>query len=654
MSRVSVRKWMLFLAFAAVWLALRVFWLDGDSGIPSFWEYGYHVTDEGYYLSGGKELYLWGSAVDLDRGECLTYGYAAGMQWLSYIAHRLFGLSTWAWRIPFFAIYFLAALLGYRHVERRSGTCFAFPVCVTTAILPLMVVYERTASNDTLMAALVVISYAVAFGKGIWRIPAAALIVSFLILIKPAVWALLPIPLSAVLSDRKTRTAWLDAVLFVGLAVVFAFGWKALAAWTVADEASALGMTSWQVLGKLKANYGLPDFLNLANDFKAFAAYPRDPSYCLLGPVALFLTAFPIAFFVRQLMRRKWNAHLLIYLSVPAYVGAASVMNTLYTHYFIPMIALLPILLSAVREDLAEEASDTVSDRRALIVDLLGVLLLSGAAVYFVALSVEQPAVIQKFYSRVYNLPAENPWGGTAVFLIFGTLAASAFVALRSWKRTFRTDWPAVVLGLFVVLSVTFAVYPALHLAPVLRLDAGRYMAPFVINALAGGLLTFALFLHPEILRKRLSCAVGFLALVALAYVATPTWRLAAVELLRPATHVHAAVAAELAKLVPENAVVIGERTDQAFISLPVRTAATFISNSDPTPVIEALWKRDPNMPLFAFADSQHAYNLQHYQKHQQEFQLQLVKTFKMPSFATGRPADVHLCRIIDRRPRSK
>jgi len=577
------------------------------------------------------------------------------MHWLSYLAHKLFGLSAWAWRLPFFVLYFVGAVMMFGHVARRSGTWFAFQTCTALAIFPLTIVYERTASNDTLMTALLVVSYVVAFGKGSWRIPVSSLIVSFLILVKPAVWALLPVTLSGVLSERKTRSACLDAALFVVLSVAFAFGWKAIAAATVSGEAAQLGMSSWTVLKKLCANYGLPDFFNFANDFKAFAAFPRDPSYQLLGPIAVILAAFPLAFLVRQVLRRKWNAHLLLYASVPAYVGAVSVMNTLYTHYYLPMIGLLPILLSALREDLAEEeGADEALPIKPILVDAILFLTVCGVGLLFLSSFSEVPAALQNVYSRIYNLPADNPWSMTGGFLAVGMVLGLVVLLIRRGVKDVWKDGLAAGVGMFAALSVSLAAYPAVHLAPYLRLESMRFLAPMALNLIAGGVLLLVFFVHPRLARKRWTIGALLPAFVVLTYVATPTWRSAAVEILRPATHVHAEVARELQKLVPEGSVVIGERTDQAFLSLPIRTAATFISNSDPTLVIEALWKRDPSLKLFAFADSQHAYNLQHYQKHQKEFQLQLVKTFKMPSFATGKPADVHLCRIIDRRPKAK
>ena len=64
---------LLLIAFIAIYLAFRIPWMSSDPGIPSVWEYGYNSTDEGYYLSGGKEKLLWGHFVDLPRSEAFTY-----------------------------------------------------------------------------------------------------------------------------------------------------------------------------------------------------------------------------------------------------------------------------------------------------------------------------------------------------------------------------------------------------------------------------------------------------------------------------------------------------------------------------------------------------------------------------------------------------
>ena len=118
-------------------------------------------------------------------------------------------------------------------------------------------------------------------------------------------------------------------------------------------------------------------------------------------------------------------------------------------------------------------------------------------------------------------------------------------------------------------------------------------------------------------------------------------------ELLRPGTHFHEKAAVELKKLLPDDAVVIGERSNQMLMSLPIRTATTIVANSDPIPVIESVLKENPSAKLYALADSQHAYNLQHYKEHAKEYRLDPMKEFKMPSFGNGSPASVYLCRIV-------
>ena len=97
----------------------------------------------------------------------------------------------------------------------------------------------------------------------------------------------------------------------------------------------------------------------------------------------------------------------------------------------------------------------------------------------------------------------------------------------------------------------------------------------------------------------------------------------------------------------PSDAIVLGERSNQAFMSLPVRTASLFIHNSVPQSLVDELLRRDPGVKLYGLFDSQHAYCLQNMSKCADRYTLKLVKTFKMPSFADGRPADVHLCRIV-------
>ena len=640
-----MKRWFWFAAFAVAWLALRVFWIDCDSGIPSMWEYGFHVTDEGYYLGGGKEMYLWGSFVDLVRQESLNYGYSAGTHWLGYLAYCVFGLSDWAWRIPFVAVYFIAWLMMFRHVARKSGEGFAFAVCLAVSSIPLVVVYERGGSNDVLIGALLMISYVLAVGKGWWRIPAAAVVMGYIITIKPSVWAFIPIVLAGILDGRKTRVWWKGAAAFVILAIAFVYAWQGVMALTVLDVAKAAGMSPWKVLMSVHANYGLPSVTDIAKDFLCVSTFPRDPSSKILAAVAVLISVVPLALFLSNVLRRKWNGHLLLYLGVPVYVGGLTLIATQYSHYYLPMMVMLPAVFSAMQEDFAELSVEKGALKRLGIECALGLGVL-GVGLLFLSSSVGDPKELVKVYSRIYNFPEANVWTMTWKLLLVCVLAGVAVLAIRRGPGGAKREGWAWAIVLFGVASVAFAAYPGFLLAPRLRVAAGDFFAPMTVGLAVGLLFAYVLFACPQAFaRKGVVLAVPVGTILA-CYLAVPTWRSAAIELVRPGTHIQDEVAKEVGKLVPHDAIILGERSSQVCMSLPIKTSTTFLANSNPLPVIEALRKRDPNVKLYALADSQHSYMLKHFMENKNKVRLELVKTFKMPSFAAGKPVDVYLCRI--------
>ena len=636
--------WLLLLAFATIYLAFRLPWITSDPGIQSVWEYGYNATDEGYYLSGGKEKLLWSFFVDLPRNEVFTYGFSAGTHWLSYLAHLAFGLSTWAWRIPFLAIYLCAWLAAFCHISKRTSATAAFALCTSVSLVPMVVAYERTASNDALIAAILVLSYVCAAGKSTWRVLLAGLIAGSIILVKPSVWVLLPIAAAGAAEGNKLISCVKRLAMFCGVAIASAFCWKLVVALSVIPDAAQAGVSIWEIVRRTTTHYPLPPIFDFASHFKGLSAFPRDPSIQLLGVIATLIVAVPFAMAARGVLAKRWNGRLLLFLAVPAYVAAVSVMNTIYTHYFLPVVTMLPVLFCAMSQELDEGEEESMTWKKTATT-LLPVLAVCAVAAIFLATYSVPPAVSQNFYSRIYNFPPKNVWGLTwSIMLVFTIAAPIAIWALRGFKPP-KLSAVAWILASFVAASVVFAALPAAQLAPYMKKSASDYFAPLAVSLVVSAVFLVAIF------GKRLpSCAISVFALplcVLAMYIATPNWRTSLAELLRSGTHYHAEAAAEIAKLVPEDAVVIGERSNQMLMSLPIRTATTFAANSDPIPVIESILKAKPDAKLYALADSQHAYNLQHYREHAKEYALQPVKTFKMPSFGTGTPADVYLCKII-------
>ena len=639
----KMKFWLLLLAFAAIYLLFRLPWITCDPGIQSVWEYGYNATDEGYYLSGGKEKLLWGCFVDLPRNEVFTYGFSPGTHWLSYIAHLAFGLSTWAWRIPFLAIYLCAWLAAFCHVAKRAGATAAFALCASASLVPMVVAYERTASNDALIAAILVLSYVCATGRSIWRVVAAGLLASSIVLVKPSVWVLLPIVAAGTVEDNSIRSCVKRLAVFFGVAVAGSFLFKLVVALSVLPEAARAGTTVWEVVRKTTTHYPLPPIFDFASHFKGLSAFPRDPSIQLLGAISPLLVAIPFAMAARNAVNRRWNGRILLFLAIPAYVAAVSVMNTIYTHYFLPVVAMLPILLCAISQELDDcDGECPAWGKMAVPYGLVLAACCVGAI--FLASNSAPPAVSQNFYSRIYNFPRNNVWGETwPLMLAFTAVATLALAAIRGFRLK-GLEVVAWAASAFVASSVVFAALPAFQLAPYMKKGASEYYSPLVASLAASALFLVAIF-GKRLPRRAISVFALPLCVVAM-YLATPCWRGAFMELVRPGTHLHAEAAKELAKLLPKDAIVIGERSNQMLMSLPIRTATTFAANSDPIPVIESVLKSEPDAKLYALADSQHAYNIQHYREHSKEYSLKLIKTFKMPSFGAGKPSDVYLCKI--------
>ena len=642
-----IKFWFLLLAFAAIYMLCRLPWISCDPGVPSLWEYGYNATDEGYYLSGGKEKFLWGYFVDLARNEAFTYGFSAGTHWLSYVAHLLFGLSTWTWRLPFLAIYLCSWLAMFWHVAKRTDALVSFALCVSTSMIPMVIAYERTASNDALIGALLVLSYVCAAGGTRLRIVLAGVLAGMVILVKPSVWVLLPIVAAGVVQDRELRSCIRMAALFAVVAVMSAISCKLLVALSVMPDAARAGVTVWEVVKMTTTHYALPPIFDFASHFKGLSAFPRDPSIQLLGAVAPLICAIPFAMAARNAMSRRWNGHLLLFLSVPAYIAAVSVMNTIYTHYFLPAVMILPILLSAiVSESEGGDVTEGGVDWKKVVQPLLLAFALCAIGALFLASYSAAPSIVQNFYSRIYNFPAKNVWGLTWPIVFVFAVVATGVLVLANGIKVAKTHVFAWLASALVTGSVVFASIPAFLLAPYIKKTASEYFAPMIISLVTASLFLAVIFGRKGRLpcRPFLACAIPLCML--LSYVFIPTWRTAFFELAKPGTHRHAEMAKDLESLLPKDAIVIGERSNQMLMSLPIRTATTFAANSDPIPVVESILKAEPNAKLYALADSQHAYNLQHYREHANEYRLRHVKTFKMPSFGNGAPADVHLCEI--------
>ena len=490
-------------------------------------------------------------------------------------------------------------------------------------------------------------AYVTATGKCKWRLFAASFLTGLIVLVKPPVWALIPAVTAGILKMPKFRTWWTDVSCYVASTVAFVFLFKFLVALSVIPDAHQANVSIWEIVRRTTTHYPLPNITDFASHFKGLSAFPRDPSYALLGVSTVFVFILPICMSMKNLVNFRFNGNTLLFVSIPAYIAAINVMNTQYTHYFIPALMFLPIVVNAAADEIKIDLHDnTIKLIRVLPVFCLivamctiGLLILSD---YTIA-----PQLAQHYYSRIYNFPAKNVWGITSPLMLIFVLSVLIFLLVLRGPRHARQNALAWTASAFFAASVVFAALPAVQMAPYLRQEPTFYFAPMSVVLVASAvLMAFVFGIKGDFSRNRFM-TLFFVASIAICYVVTPNWRKAAYELVQPATHYHATVAKELAELLPPDAIVIGERSNQMLMSLPIRTASTFAANSNPIPVIKSILASNPSAKLYALADSQHAYNIKHYREHSKEFALHLVKSFKMPSFGTGAMSDVHLCKIV-------
>ncbi len=632
-----------------VWCLLRLPWITCDGGIPSVWEYGYYVTDEGYYLSGGKEKYLWNAFVDLDRIEAFTYGFSPGTHILSWLSHLCFGLSVWSWRVPFMLVNLAAWLALFNFIAKKTRPLYAFFLCVSVSCTPMIVAYERTASNDVLIGSLLVLSYVVASCKGRMSLWFSALIGSAIILVKPSVYVLLPVVAAGILSAKHYRNKWIDVAVFFAASAVFIVAFRILPALLVYNDAVAQNATMWDVVKKTTTHYPLPDITDIPMVLKGLSNFPRDPSGVLLGVWIIVLTVCPVMVFCKNILSSRWSPNMILYVMIPAYIAGISIMNTLYTHYFIPVMMMIPVLWMRMREDL-RCGGLYVKDRRMLkVAVIVFISAVSGFVIYLLGMNLRiAPDVLQRYYARIYNFSTENIWFLTFPYIL--SFAVCATVAV--WGFTRHPGWRGtglLLMSFFVSIicaSVCFAQFPAVLVAPLMQQPQSKYLVNMMFCIIGGtAFILFATGAVKCLTTSRIWFVIPVCGVV-LSMIFNPAWQNAATELLRAGTHYHQKAAVVLKKILPPNAIVIGERSNQMLMSLPIRSATTFPTNSDPIPIIEKLAKKRPDVPLFALIDSQHSYCVQHYEKNKDRYVLIPVHKFRMPSFGTGKLSDVHLCFI--------
>ncbi len=623
-------------------IVTRWAWIDCDGGTPSLMEYGYFATDEGFYTGGGKQKLLFGRFINATRAAPCTYAICPSSHVLAWFAFSIFGQTTWAHRVLPFFISSAAWLCLFHFLSRKTLAWIAFLLCAVCLSNPFLMVYGRTACNDTLMASVLLFGYIVSRKKGLLLPFLGGFIFGFGLWVKQSIWVLFPLGLSGAAMTSAPNERWRRmASCFFGflVSVCVQYGLiRLIIYWDAVSQDVSID----HLMTVSDSSYPLPNPFDWAQTMRGLSSFPRCPSDGLLSVWITLFLVLPTLLLLRRLTDtpRRWDGRLLLYLTLPLYAAGIIILPVFYAHYYIPIIVFVPIVWFEARRDLKAWAGKNPYLSAALMaVAILYVLVSFKSFVIYP----DQAVSLTPFLSNAYNLPQNIVWSRNGLYIL---AAAGLFTVLGLWARSRK---PTVAVALGVVLSALGVADLCFSQLPLS--EAYKYTTVFSVTMkdvacvlqVCSLILFFVVWGMPQVFGRSIRWYLLLLAIFACATLANPVWRAGAYELTQRG-HLHKQAVAALAKLVPDDAVVFGERAPQLFLSLKTRVSP--VPNHNPVPFVLDVHKKFPERPLFALLDSEHNYHFKHYEDNKDKIRTTVVHTLQLPSFNTGLPSNVYLVRL--------
>lgn len=620
-------------------------WIDCDGGTPSLTEYGYFVTDEGYYASGGKLKFLYDMFINVPLASPCTYAICPSSHLLTWVSFLVFGQTTWAHRVFPFLFCTMAWMGLFFFLSRKTRAWIAFILCACCVLNPFLMVYERTMCNDTLMASVLLLGYIVARRKGLLAPILGGCIFGLGLWIKPSIWVLFPIGLSAAAMSISPKDRIRRIVYFsLGFAVSICVQYGLIRA-LIYEDAVSQDVTIAQLLKISNSSYSLPNLFDLVSTFKGLSSFPRYPSDGLLGLwIPLFLV-LPALLLIRRLTEKpiRLDGRLLLYMTLILYTIGISIIPTFYAHYYIPVITFAPIVWFEARRDLKLWAEN--QHWSAPLLMALAIFYIVSSFATFVV-KPENAEEINAFLSDAYKLPPQIIWHRSGAYILTGAFILTA-LGMRACSA--RIGSLASIGVLLSALGVAGLCYSQIPICEAYKYTVDQYYSVDMkiiahLLQVVSVLFFFIVWGLPGRFRHSTRWYFLFILLFAGGTLVNPVWRKGACELTKRG-HLHKQAVAELAARLPDNAVVFGERAPQLCLSLKAKTAP--IPNDDPVPTLLKINKEDPNRPLCMLLDLEHGRQGLFFLQHQDKLQMPLLHKLTLPSFSTGKPADVYLIGLV-------
>lgn len=529
-KRRTIPWWAFGVVVVVVVAALRIPWLEADAGNRGFYTYGFFTGDEGGYGGGGRMAYLTGKFVDPELGEPHTFTVSWGMHWLSYWGYKLTGLSYGAMRWPAMVVVMLGWLAAFRLAARWTVPWLATAVTVVMSCNPMSLTYERVASTDAVIGALMVVAYLLVTSRRIEMNALAGLPVALALSIKTTAVALLPLLLlGMIVTHRRNWQRWLVVAgsAVVGCALVW--GWL----WWCLRPVGGLESEAAQEFGRGR----VPVAFKPGEWIRALSVFPRWPFSSQLGPLVVALLVLPAWLGLVAGRRRAalgWGV--VIFLAAMATQAHAAL------RYFESVVFFVPALLVASRIVFPRARRSS-----GIIVVALGVMV----AAFWLFLSVA-PAEAEGHLYGEYVLPKRVSWELTwwrwlaAVVVVAGTTVTLGFGKGRGAR-----GW---LLAVGLALPVVW-VFLSNHVICAVSKEQSVTVSQLLIQ-FAAGLLLLCLWRGRPGWRWWYGAA-GLICLLSALF--NHHWRTAYPELGRR-TMVTRTAASKLAEQLPAEAIVVGRR----------------------------------------------------------------------------------------------
>ena len=617
------RRWFIGVALCLVLGALRLPWREADGGNWAYWSYAFFVTDEQSYTDGGRLAVLTSRFLDPEMSEPPTFLGSWGMHFLSYLGYRFDGLTLSAARWPTMILAIVGWLAAYVIVSRRTNEVLAGIVVLLISCNPASLAYERVASTDIVIGALVVVGYALVTSRRLWKTCLDGLCMALALTIKPTAFAFLILFGLALLvrrDQRWRRFAYGIAALVISFGILWAARQACLHA-AVGDGDPRL------VLVEARRGSSMLDNLDYhpSHWLKAYSIFPRWPIASQLGILAICMFALPIWLLCLRWHQtsRMFSPRTVATWGILFYLLPFSTQFLNPLRYFLPAIFFLPEIVVSSRT-----AGRHLRQSNSKAYWLLGGAVLALFALYWIKQSgAASPDLFRAHLYNDFTLPAHSAWGVLSIRLGTGILLMTMAIGLVLRGQSRRSGWPAVV-GLALVFSWMFFNSYTISLLT----NSKEFIADqFLLQAgLALALGAFLWFRSHRWQTWYFIWAVGFFVFVC----ANTYWRTGYRDIWRPRFYVRDA-SRQLASILPADSIVIGRRAPLLLrnTSLRVGLGSFAYSSEEFLGRVRSLLDRYPEHPLYWLIDGDGCPTWEYYQQQtNRTWIVQPVATLLIPS----------------------